>query len=231
MRKGALAVARLERRHLVEDDGLEGGPVGVAHLLRARHRRNLIATVLLSQGTPMLLAGDEMGRTQDGNNNAYCQDNGVSWVDWSRLPQERGLVELVGRLARLRGRHALLRRGHFVHGEEQCPVTDFRDIEWLRPGGGPMTEHDWHDPRRDCVGVLLATPAVAGQGDALLVVFNAGDEPTRFALPGGDGFDLVYRGWFCALTTGGAAPVLGKHAEVEARSVSVFEALAHGESP
>jgi glycogen operon protein len=178
----------------------------------------------------MLLGGDEMGRTQDGNNNAYCQDNTTSWLDWSKLYQERELVEFVGRLARLRARHPLLRRRHFVHGDDQVPVTGYKDIEWLRPTGGPMTERDWLDSAMRCLGVLLAGPAPAfpGREEVLLVVFNAGRDGVRFSLPRGDGFDLAFRGWQCVLSTGATAPVGDGQAAVEARSVNVFEPVPHG---
>jgi glycogen operon protein len=102
--------------------------------LRARQRRNFIATLLLSQGVPMLLHGDELGRTQGGNNNAYCQDNGVSWVDWERADLD--FLEFVARVSRLRREHPAFRRRRFFEGQ---PVrgTNLEDIAWLRPDGAP----------------------------------------------------------------------------------------------
>ncbi|MCZ9337752.1 glycogen debranching enzyme GlgX, partial [Streptomyces sp. TRM76130] len=115
--------------------------------LRRRQLRNLLTTLLLSTGVPMLVAGDELGRTQGGNNNAYCQDNEVGWVDWSLLedPGWRALTDLTARLVRLRRTHPVLRRRAFFSGR---PLTadGLRDLAWFTPRGTEMTEQDWFAP-------------------------------------------------------------------------------------
>jgi glycogen debranching enzyme GlgX len=116
--------------------GVEGATDDPAVLaLRARQRRNLLATVLLSEGVPLLLGGDELGRTQGGNNNAYCQDNAISWVDWAAADTE--LIEFVARLCRLRREQPILRRTRFFGPG---------DVRWLRPDGMPMEAGDWSNP-------------------------------------------------------------------------------------
>ena len=135
--------------------------------LRARQRRNLLATVLLSEGVPLILAGDELGRTQGGNNNAYCQDNELSWVDWSARGGGEDLTELVASLCRLRhGSPVLERRRFFREGE----------LQWLRPDGEPMTGADWANPEARAVTVATA------EGQFLLLV-NGWWEPLEFSVP------------------------------------------------
>ena len=135
--------------------------------LRGRQRRNLLATLLLSEGVPLLLGGDELGRTQQGNNNAYCQDNELSWVDWSLLGSGTDLSAFVSALARLRRRSPALARGRFPGAGE---------IVWFAPDGSPMQAGDWQEPFARAVG--LATADGAG---GLLV--NAWWEPLEFSLP------------------------------------------------
>jgi isoamylase len=158
--------------------------------LRARQRRNFLVTLLLSQGTPMLLAGDEIGRTQGGNNNAYCQDNEVSWVDWSQATAEHELLEFTEKLARLRHEHPVFRRRRFFKGAA--------DIMWLTPAGKEMTEADWRAGYAKSVAVFLNGAAINEpdpRGDPVtdtkfLLLFNAGEDPVTFTLPemqlGGD---------------------------------------------
>jgi isoamylase len=131
--------------------------------LRARQRRNFLATLLLSDGVPLLLGGDELGRTQRGNNNAYCQDNEISWVDWTQA--DRDLFEFVARVCRLRREHDVFRRTRFFAAGE---------LRWLRPDGQPMEAADWSDPGARAVAV--------GGADGLLLV-NAWWEPLGFGLP------------------------------------------------
>jgi glycogen operon protein len=122
----------------------EEGPSGDAavNLIRHRQRRNLLATLLLSQGTPMLLGGDEFGRTQQGNNNAYCQDNELSWFDWDWTPEQRELVEFTRKVLALRRQHPALHRSKFFQGR---PIqnSDLSDLAWFRHDGQPMSEQDW----------------------------------------------------------------------------------------
>jgi isoamylase len=110
--------------------------------LRERQKRNFLVTLFLSQGVPMLLHGDELGRTQGGNNNAYCQDNETSWVDWDRAGDFEALTEFTARLAKLRRDHPVFRRRRFFQGR---PVrgTNLEDIAWLTPVGAPMTDDEW----------------------------------------------------------------------------------------
>jgi len=151
--------------------------------LRARQQRNFLATLFLSQGTPMLLAGDEIGRTQAGNNNAYCQDNELSWVDWSKAAGERELLAFTQKLARLRRHHPVFRRRRFFKGPS--------DIAWLTPAGEEMTEADWGASYAKSVAVVLNGSAITEpdpRGDPVtdrkfLLMFNAGAEPITFTLP------------------------------------------------
>jgi len=120
-----------------------------------QQKRNLLATLLLSQGTPMLVAGDEFGRTQNGNNNAYCQDNPTSWVDWQWPPEGRALFEFTKRLLRIRREHPALQRSKFFQGRD-IHGSDLPDLAWLRHDGQPMSERDWNDPGPTCLAMFLA---------------------------------------------------------------------------
>jgi glycogen operon protein len=147
--------------------------------LRDRMRRNLMATLLMSQGTPMILMGDEVGRTQSGNNNAYCQDNEVSWLDWSRIgTRDRAFLDFTCKLIRLRKRLPLLRQTHFLHGE-QLTHDGTKNVTWLRPDGKEMTPADWHNGLSKCIGVMLC----GAEKLPLLMLANAHSEDLRFELP------------------------------------------------
>ncbi len=156
--------------------------------LRARQKRNLLATLLLSQGVPMLVAGDEMGRTQGGNNNAYCQDNAISWLDWEHTDAE--LVAFVQRLIELRRSHPVFHRRHFFQGQS-IHGAEIKDIHWLKPDGTDMSDHEWgHDFAR-CLGVYLSGEALTERDrrghllrdDNFLVLFNAHHDTLAFQLP------------------------------------------------
>ncbi len=163
--------------------GVEGPTDDPAVLsLRGRQQRNLLATLLLSQGTPMLMAGDEMGRSQGGNNNAYCQDNEISWVDWSEAAADASLFRFVRLLMEARARHAVLRSDRFLTGEAD-PRTGLRDVTWLAPSGAEMTVDDWNDGARRCLGMLLDGRARGGFEVTLLALFNGGDEAVPFRVP------------------------------------------------
>jgi glycogen operon protein len=150
--------------------------------LRSRQERNFLVTLFCSQGVPMLLSGDEIGRTQGGNNNAYCQDNEASWVDWSRAAGERDLLAFTERLAELRRRHPVFRRRRFFRPG---------DIQWLTPTGQEMTESDWQAGYAKSVAVLLDGSAISEPDprgcpvtdNKFLMLFNAGVEPITFTLP------------------------------------------------
>ncbi|MFY0508933.1 glycogen debranching protein GlgX [Streptomyces anulatus] len=160
--------------------------------LRRRQLRNLLTTLLLSTGVPMLVAGDEMGRTQGGNNNAYCQDNETGWLDWSLLeePAWRELTELTARVLTLRRTHPVLRRRAFFSGRAQAP-DGLRDLAWFARDGREMTEGDWYAPAAT-LGLYLSGRDIPGRDargepvtdDSFLAVLHAGAEPTAFALPG-----------------------------------------------
>ncbi|WP_447598064.1 glycogen debranching protein GlgX [Nitrospira sp. Nam80] len=158
--------------------------------LRQRQKRNMLATLLLSQGVPMLCVGDEVGRTQHGNNNAYCQDNEISWFNWSWSKADQALLEFTTFLIELRQQHPVFHRrqffqGRLIHGAE------VKDIAWFRPDGKEMTEEDWSQGFARCLGVRLAGDAIAEmdtQGDPIrddtfLLLLNAHHEPITFILP------------------------------------------------
>jgi isoamylase len=162
--------------------------------LRERQKRNLLAALFTSQGVPMLLAGDEMGRTQGGNNNAYCQDNELSWVDWTLDDRRRRLLEFTRRLIAVRHRHPVLQRRRFFVGDQ---IWDSRskDLTWLRPDSTEMTQHDWQKPSLSALGFVLGGDAIPmlderGErltGDSLLVMLNGHHEPLTFSIPAGQG--------------------------------------------
>lgn len=158
--------------------------------LRRRQRCNMLATLLLSQGVPMLLAGDELGHTQLGNNNAYCQDNELAWLDWIGTDDD-GVFGFVKQLIALRRNHVVFRRHRFFRGES-IPGTSTKDVVWLRPDGVEMTEPDWSDPFRRSIAFLISGEAGQyhldhrGEGqtdDSFLVILNAGDEAVEYTLP------------------------------------------------
>ncbi|BBK43527.1 glycogen operon protein GlgX homolog [Allostella vacuolata] len=152
--------------------------------LRARVRRSLLATVFLAQGTPMLLAGDEFGRTQNGNNNAYCQDNAVSWLDWAsaELPQNAALAAFVARLTALRHAHPILRCRHFLHGREEV-MPGVLDIAWFDEQGQAIGHDAWNDPEQRTLVLRRAGAREDGRVDVLTLALNPGDEDRIFRLP------------------------------------------------
>ncbi|MEU1193678.1 glycogen debranching protein GlgX [Streptomyces sp. NPDC005859] len=161
--------------------------------LRARQQRNLLATLLLSQGIPMLSHGDELGRTQGGNNNAYCQDSEVSWVDWRLTDEQQSLKDFCRRLVALRATHPVLRRRRFFRGETvRHAGQPLPDLVWLRPDAGEMTDRDWQRDDAHSVGVFLNGDAIAEPDprgrpvvdDSFLLLFNSYWEPVAFRLPG-----------------------------------------------
>ena len=160
----------------------------LVNTLRARQQRNMLVTLLVSQGVPMLLAGDEQGRTHHGNNNPNCQDNEMSWVNWQAADED--LMEFTRHLVRLRREHATFRRRNWLRGQPHheggCP-----DVVWLTKAGVAMTEADWSDGSLKSVMVFLNGCAIAGGGprgervvdDSFLLLFNAYDHPVDFILP------------------------------------------------
>jgi glycogen operon protein len=156
--------------------------------LRARQQRNFLATLLLSQGVPMVLGGDELGRSQRGNNNAWCQDNELSWFRWDQADRE--LLEFTKRLIRLRRDHPIFRRGKFLTGQE-VKGSGLPDVWWFRPDGRRMTQKDWLRPDAHTLGVFLngqEIPSRTPDGrdivdDSFLLLFNAYGEAITFTLP------------------------------------------------
>ena len=189
---------------------------------RARRKRNLIATLLVSQGTPMLLAGDELGNGQSGNNNAYCQDNPLGWIDWDQADED--LSRFVSRMTGIRKDHPVLRQAWFLHGRKR-PANMKCDVTWHGPTGVPP---DWADPELHHVGLELrcASDAAcyASTEDALFIVFNSGDA-IRYSLPcPEDGH------WMRVLDTGQAGggeavPVSEGHADIARASLALFSLL------
>ncbi|MEQ1860651.1 MAG: glycogen debranching protein GlgX [Chthoniobacteraceae bacterium] len=205
--------------------------------LRRRQRRNFLATLLLSQGVPMISAGDEYGRTQRGNNNAYCQDNELSWLSWLRSEEERQFEDFVVRLVAFRHAHPIFRRRKFFSGRK-IPRARVKDIIWIDADGMEMNDSRWTSSQARCIGVVLVGPssdAVDAQGRTLedstfMLLFNAHHEPVKFRLAGREGV-----GWRRLLDTRDEAGFLhepdmhaaGDDFEIEARSLCLFE-LATG---
>ncbi|MBI3246226.1 MAG: glycogen debranching protein GlgX [Deltaproteobacteria bacterium] len=171
--------------------GVEGPTDDPAILaLRARQQRNFLATLLLSQGAPMLQAGDEIGRTQHGNNNAYCQDNDLSWMDWNLDQARQELLEFTRLLTRLFHQHPVLRRRKFFQGRH-IRGSEAKDLAWFRPDGKEMTDEDWSNWHARCLGLRLAGDGIEeldarGQrilDRTLLILLNAHHEALSFLLP------------------------------------------------
>jgi isoamylase len=157
--------------------------------LREQQKRNFIATLLFSQGVPMVLAGDELGQTQGGNNNAYCQDNEISWLNWQMNPEKQEFLEFVRKVIRIRLENPALHRRRFFHGR-RIRGLGVKDIIWLNSGGREMTDEDWNAGFVQCLGVFLSGNVEdvdeTGQpilGENLLVLLNASHEKVDFRLP------------------------------------------------
>jgi glycogen operon protein len=186
--------------------------------LREQQKRNFLTTLYLSQGVPMIVAGDEMGRTQHGNNNAYCQDNDISWVDWDRARENFTLTDFAVLAAQLRREHPVFRRRRFFAGRPIRKGGELRDIAWFTPAGEEMTEQDWDAGFGRSVAVFLNGEGLLDRDnrgqrvrdDSFLICFNAHDESMPFTTPGGD----YAQTWEVALDT--AYPALDA---VEERSV------------
>lgn len=175
--------------------GVEGSTSDLEIIkLRGQQMRNLMATLLLSQGVPMILAGDERGRSQRGNNNTYCQDNELSWLDWSLDDERKRMLEFTTRLLAFRRKHPSLSRRRFFFGR-RVHGGDLRDIAWLQPNGKEMTDQEWNVGYVRCLGLLLNGSAMREWSedgswltdDPLLLLLNAHYEPIEFVLPAAPG--------------------------------------------
>jgi isoamylase len=205
--------------------------------LRERQKRNMLATLFFSQGTPMLLAGDEFGRTQKGNNNAYCQDNEINWVDWEGIKEEwQSLIAFTSKLLRLRNSLPILRRGRFLTAEYN-PGLEVKDVTWINASGKEMQTSDWGDGKMRCFGMLIdgraQTSGIKRRASdvTLLIVLNGYYDSVKFTLPefvGGDQWlTFIYtndpeRSEASALKTGDKYEVAG-------RSLLLLAALTSGD--
>ncbi len=205
--------------------------------LRMRQMRNLLGTLLLSQGLPMLLAGDEFGRTQHGNNNAYCQDNEINWLDWDIQDKGKELIRHVQQLTELRHRYPILRRNRFLSGEYNEELG-IKDVSWINADGNEMQPEHWNDGHMKCFGMLMDGRAQAtgirqrGQDATLLLILNAHHDLVNFQLPevaGGVG-------WRCLIDTNQeqineVLPnfAFGASYGVTGRSLLLFELTSHSD--
>ncbi|HSQ05272.1 MAG TPA: glycogen debranching enzyme GlgX, partial [Burkholderiales bacterium] len=198
--------------------------------LRERQKRNLLATLLLAQGTPMILAGDEWGNSQRGNNNVYAHDDELSWLDWDKLGQEgHVLQEYVRRLIAIRNRYPILRRGRFLVGAYNAELK-VKDVTWLSPDGTEKTAESWGDSREHCFGMLLdgraqPTGIVRPGADAtVLMILNAYHDVVVFTLPAVNGG----KQWTCLIDTNQPGHIddpqfaVGDKYQVTGRSLLLF---------
>jgi len=204
--------------------------------VRERQMRNLLGTLLLSQGTPMLLGGDELGRTQGGNNNSYCQDNEINWLDWNIGERGNGLLRFVQRLTKLRHTYPILRRNRFLTAEYNAEL-DVKDVTWINASGAEMREESWTKEAIRCFGMLMDGRAQStgirqrGRDATLLWVLNAHHDVVLFTLPACAGDST----WSLLIDTNRpTAPAArfgsGSVYEVTARSILLF-AQEHKEQP
>ncbi|MDQ2627962.1 MAG: glycogen debranching enzyme, partial [Actinomycetota bacterium] len=213
--------------------GVEGPTDDAAILaLRAHQVRNIMATLLISQGTPMIAHGDELGRTQHGNNNVYCQDSELSWMDWSLVDKNADLLAFTRALTALRAGHPVFRRRRFFEGRPIRGGDEVRDIAWLTPAGHEMTRQDWDSEFGRCVMVFLngeALPEPDARGrrivdDSFLLCFNAGETPVDFITPASD----YAQGWRAVIDTADPAGrsdlevFAGDAVPVTARSLTIL---------
>ena len=203
--------------------------------LRSRQIRNFLATLLLAQGTPMMVAGDEFGRTQGGNNNAYCQDNEISWLNWEIKEKGNHLIDFVRRLTALRHKYPILRRDRFLTGDyvEELGV---KDVTWINANGSEMEDKQWGDSEMRCFGMVLDGRAQVsgirkqGKEATLLLVFNDHSDVVDFCIPesvGGDTWSLLIDTNIEDNKASGSFKK-GEEYKVTARSVLLFALQAEG---
>jgi len=213
--------------------GVEG-PTEDPEIIALRHRqmRNVMATLMISQGTPMISHGVEIGRTQRGNNNGYCQDNEITWINWGDADQYADMLEFTRKVTALRAKHPVFRRRRFFDGRPSNSAHHMRDIYWLTRNGVEMTSQDWHSGIKSVAvglnGQALREPNVRGEriiDDSFLLCFNAHAYPVEFLIP-----ETPYaRQWQAVIDTfapGGAAEqhvTAGQTLTVQGRSVVVLQ--------
>jgi glycogen operon protein len=218
--------------------GVEGPTQDRAILaLRARQRRNIMVTLLLSQGVPMIAHGDEIGRTQLGNNNTYCQDNELSWMDWENLDQE--MLDFTRFVIGLRRRHPIFRRRKFFEGKPIAEWDKVPDISWLQPDAEPMTTRDWQSGDTRTLTVVLNGSALnekdrfgrPQEDRSFALFFNSAEHPTTCLIPGraagtvwAEVLDTAV--WPVPALTARATYHAGEHRVVQSRSVVVLQELA-----
>jgi isoamylase len=214
--------------------GVEGDTDDIEIIaLREKQKRNFIATLFLSQGVPMLLHGDELSRTQHGNNNAYCQDTELAWLDWTAAREHWSLLEFTEQVARLRREHPVFQRRRFFHGQAVRGSGGLADIVWFTPAGTEMSDEDWDAGFARSVMVFLngqaiPTPDPRGErvtDDSFLMLLNAADEDITFTLPNGEFGDS----WQIVIDTAGPLAAddqlikPGADIDVESRSMLVLQ--------
>jgi isoamylase len=225
-----------DNHNLSYNFGVEG-PTDDPEITRQREKqkRNFLATLLLSQGVPMICAGDEMGRTQGGNNNAYCQDNPISWINWNLNEQDLELLEFTKRVTHLQHRHPVFRRRHFFQGR-RIRGSELEDITWFRPDGEEMTEEEWNSHHFRCFGMRLGGDAMIEWNefgervtdDTFLLVLNADTEDIPFTLPlsnPGVSWELVLDTASPELQQGARVVPGGRKVLLEGRSLLVMRRL------
>lgn len=197
--------------------------------LRNRQKRNMLATLLFAQGTPMMLGGDEFGRSQQGNNNAYCQDSEISWFDWKLDADANALLAFTKRLIELRKAYPALRRSRFLTGQLD-ETLGVRDVTWINANGSEMQEANWTDASMKCFGMLLDGRAQTtgikrrGENKSVLIVLNSFEDIVEFTLPPSEGVDA----WSLKVDTnipdrtGGEAFKAGSIYQVTGRSPLLF---------
>jgi isoamylase len=217
--------------------GTEGATEDAAiRALRARQKRNLMATLLLSQGVPMVLGGDELGHTQGGNNNAYCQDNELSWLDWELDADRQAFLEFTAALIAMRRRHPVFSRRRFLQGDTAA-ADGLREIIWLSPDGREMTEAEWGVPFARCLGLYLAGAAIERRDwrgrpvtdNNFVLLYNAHHEPIPFQLSA----PLAEKVWWTAIDTAAGAPFTQQRLEpatpypLQGRSLALLRETAY----
>ena len=220
-----------ENNNLSWNSGAEG-PTANPHILelRERQKRNLLATLLLSQGVPMISHGDELGRSQQGNNNAYCQDNEISWINWDLTDEQKQLVDFTSKLIKFRLSQPVVRRRKYFQGRN-IRGGDVKDVAWLASDGREMDDEAWNADSIRSLGMLLSGNAIEEMdergelivGDSLLVLINADPEAMPFTLPELDADHRWQRIFDTADPQGSERRITGSHYPLESRSLAVFK--------